>query len=94
MRIKEALQEMDDPRKDCDVQDGTMYEVIIGFLDKNKMDDETSFDIDCDQDAWKSELEDLWLCFCEENGFASDSVTDVKVIGCCDDFYDEMRGSI
>lgn len=90
MLIKEALQGIDEPRKYCGIQDGTIYEVIIGFLDKNRMDDEVSFDIDCKQEGWKEELTDLWLCFCEENGCASDSVTDVEVVGCCDDFYDEM----
>lgn len=51
--------------------------VCIQFLNDKKMEDETEFDISaCDVD----ELEELFQNFCQENGFAVDTVTDVYVV--------------
>lgn len=66
---------------ECDAKIGRAMSVAIGFLDANGKEDETQMDIHAYDEQ---ELSRLFMDFCRENEFPTDTVTYVLIVQIAD----------
>lgn len=69
----EVIKQMCEPTQDMD---GVIFSAQVCFINDNEQEDETSFDIKCVNNDWRTELLELWICFAEENNFDVSGIYD------------------
>ena len=69
----EVIKQMCEPAQDMD---GVIFSVQVCFINDDGQEDETSFDIKCINNDWRTELLELWICFAEENNFEISEIYD------------------
>lgn len=69
----EVIKQMIEPTQ-C--MDGVIFSVQVCFINDDGQEDETSFDIKCINNDWRSELLELWIWFAEENNFDVSGIYD------------------
>lgn len=72
-KAKEVIMQMCEPTEWCD---DVVFSLQINFINDEQIYDETSFDIECVNNDWRSELLECWLCFATENNVPADSIYD------------------
>ena len=69
----EVIKQMIEPTQDMD---GVIFSIQVCFINDDEQEDETSFDIKCVNNDWRTELLECWICFAAENNFNVSGIYD------------------